>query len=177
MASASGAQTHPQRASDQRAARIAAAAVRASRISLGSPPPGYRQSPQDPTLHRQSLSANPRVPLWTEVNPRPGKYSSGRITIAKALGDACQQQGPNLLREVSSNFSPTARAPSTAIPSHLLLDGYIRGTTHDLRTVPGKHLHDSYLLGPPGSSQSSALQSVLNRSGGNHADGSSVILC
>jgi hypothetical protein len=38
-------------------------------------------------------------------------------------------------------------------------------------------LHDSYLLGPPGSSNGSALQSVLNRPDGTHADGDTVILC
>jgi len=159
---------------------------------MGSPPPGYRPPPRDPTLQRQSLSARgcsvalgtasllsakPRAPLWPEDIPRPGKYSSGRASIAKAVGDACQQPGPNLLLEVSSNYSPTARVPMSTNPSHLLLDGYVRGSAHELRTLPGKHLHDSYLLGPPGSGHSSVLQSVLNRPDGTHADGNTVILC
>jgi hypothetical protein len=116
-------------------------------------------------------------PLWSQPVLREGTNHEGRRALVKALGDACLQHGPNLLRQAAESYSPTARLAEAATITDMYIDGLMRNPTHPLITEVGQHLHDSSLLPRPGQAYGAAFQAVMHPESGTGADADTVILC
>ena len=108
---------------------------------------------------------------------RQGTNREGRRAVVKALGDACLEPGPNLLRQASESYSPTARLPASGSIADVYIDGLMRNSSHPLITEVGQQLHDISLLPRPGEAYGAAIQVVLHPDSGTDADADKVLIC